>query len=166
MYIVEEWMPNHPHWSALLAEVEAQGQTEWLDFHAEWHRSSHVIVAHHEGTVIGFLRYVEQEIGPDAGCPPVIFKGVRLLEAKVIAFGVDPGSQGKGVGRALQLKLLRMARAQGCYQVRSHSGGDHPANHHLKLALGFGIHPIIRGEDTKGAYFIMPLQVHAADWES
>lgn len=161
--IIEEWTPDHPRWPTLLAAVGALEQIDWLTFRAEWHRSSHVLVAHEDGAIIGFLRYVTQEIGPDADCPPVLFNGAPLVEAKVIAFGVEPASRGAGVGRALQLELLRAAKAEGCYQVRSHSGGDHPANHHLKLALGFGIHPIIRGEDTRGAYFIMPLR---ADWES
>ena len=155
--IIEEWTPNHPRWPTLLTAVEEQGQSDWLAFHADFHRSSHVLVAQEAGAVTGFLRYVIQEIGPDAGCPPVQFEGVRLTEAKVIAFGVDPARQGVGIGKALQRALLQAARAQGCYQVRSHSGGDHPANHHLKLALGFGVHPIVRGEDTHGVYFIMPL---------
>ena len=45
----------------------------------------------------------------------------------------------------------------GCYQIRSHSSGDNQANHYLKLSLGYGVHPIIRGEDQRGVYFVLPL---------
>lgn len=160
---IEEWTSDHPRWSALLGVVEAQGQSDWLVFHAGWHAGSHVLVAHEAGNVVGFLRYVRQEIGPDAGCPPVELDGVPLTEAKVIAFGVDPARRGEGVGSALQHALLRAAKDQGCYQVRSHSGGEHTANHHLKLMLGFGVHPIVRGDDTRGVYFVMPLQANRDD---
>jgi len=39
-----------------------------------------------------------------------------------------------------------------------HSSGDHQANHPLKLSLGFAVHPILRGEDRWGVYFVMPLR--------
>jgi hypothetical protein len=42
--------------------------------------------------------------------------------------------------------------------MRSYSGGDNVANHHLKLTMGFGIHPVVRGEDLGGVYFVMPLR--------
>ena len=98
-----------------------------------------------------------QSIGPDAGCPAVVLDGRELIEAKVNAFGVEPGARRQGIGTALQLAVIERARSLGCRQVRSHSGGDHPANHRVKLRLGFGVHPIVRGDDTAGCYFVLPL---------
>ncbi len=155
--LVEEWDTAHPQWPVLVQAVEAQEQTDWAIFHAAFHQSSHVLVARQGEQVVGFLRFVVQEIGPDMGCPPVTFDGVALTEAKVLAFGVDPAHQRQGIGRTLQEDLLRRATAAGCYQVRSHSSGSHAANHRLKLAMGFGVHPIVRGEDNQGVYFVMPL---------
>ena len=155
--VIEEWDAAHPRWPELQAFIAAQGQQDWVAFTAGFHRSSHLLVAQQDGALTGFLRFVVQEIGPDSDCPPVTLNGVPLLEAKVLAFAVDPARQRQGMGRALQEALLHEARRLGCYQVRSHSGGDHPANHQLKLAMGFGVHPIVRGADRRGAYFIMPL---------
>ena len=53
--------------------------------------------------------------------------------------------------------MERLAQRLGCYQLRSHSSGDNTANHQLKLAMGFALHRIERGDDQRGAYFIMPL---------
>ncbi|HSL44265.1 MAG TPA: GNAT family N-acetyltransferase [Anaerolineales bacterium] len=156
--IVEEWDTHHPYFPALIDFIQSQGQTDWVTFTADWHRSSHLLVARRGDTLVGFLRFVVQPIGPDADCPPVQFQGDELLEAKVLAFAVDKPCQGKGIGRQLQEALIPRAQALGCYQIRSHSGGDHPANHHLKLSLGYTLHPIVRGDDRLGAYFILPLR--------
>jgi len=154
---IEVWDSAHPRWADLLAVIEGQGQSDWVAFTADFHQSTHILVALDEARIIGFLRYVVQAIGPDAGCPPVALDGRTLREAKILAFGVDPARQRRGIGRALQLRCIAEARERGCYQVRSHSGGDHPANHALKLGLGFGVQPIVRGDDTRGAYYILPL---------
>jgi GNAT superfamily N-acetyltransferase len=158
-FTVEEWTPIHPRWNDLLAAVEAQDQSEWVSFTADFHISSHVLVVLASERIAGFLRYVVQQIGPDMGCPPVTFDGKPLTEAKVLAFAVDSAYRRNGFGRALQEDVVRRAREAGCYQVRSHSSGSNEANHRLKLSMGFGVHPIVRGEDDKGAYFILPLGV-------
>lgn len=75
---IEEWDAEHPRWS------------EWLNFTAEWHTSSHVLVALQHAEIVGFLRFVVQDIGPEAHCPPVQWNGETLTEAKVMAFGVPP----------------------------------------------------------------------------
>ncbi len=80
-----------------------------------------------------------------------------LLEAKILAFGVLPAYRRRGIGRALQEAALSEAVRLGCYQVRSYSGGNNGENHRLKLAMGFGVHAVIRGEDREGVYFILPL---------
>lgn len=155
---IENWDSAHPTWDRLLALASEVGQLDWVNFMGEWHHSEHCLVARAEGEVLGFLRFVVQEIGPDSDCPPVRLKGESLREAKVIAFAVKDSHRRRGIGRLLQERLIREAKSLGLFQVRSHSGGDNTANHQLKLSLGYGVHPIVRGEDRRGAFFILPLR--------
>jgi GNAT superfamily N-acetyltransferase len=155
---IAEAMIGDERWLAGQTLGDTLGQSSWLSFTAEWHRSSHLLVATMDAHALGFLSFVIQTIGPDMGCPPVTVNGVTLIEAKIMAFGVTPEWRKQGVGRALQEAAIRHARDLGCYQVRSHSSGDADANHRLKLAMGFAIHPIVRGEDNQGCYFLLPLR--------
>jgi hypothetical protein len=61
---VEEWHPDHMRWSELLALVTELNQMDWLNFTAEWHHSSHVLVALCSSEILGFLRFVIQDVGP------------------------------------------------------------------------------------------------------
>ena len=155
---IEEWTLQHARWSELLKLVSQLNQLDWFTFTAEWHTSSHILVAQREAEVVGFLRFVLQDVGPDTDCPPIQWKGKNLREAKVLAFGVLPHERRQGIGRKLQEALVQRARVLNCYQIRSHSSGDNLANHQLKLSLGYGVHPIIRGDDHRGVYFILPLR--------
>lgn len=154
---IVEWDPRHERWDELLAAVAALQQTAWVAVSAPFHRSSHLLVALQGRIIAGFLRFVVQEIGPELDRPPVLFGGHPLSEAKILAFGVLPTFRRRGIGRALQTAAIERAAQLGCYQVRSHSGGTNDANHRLKLSLGFGVHPVVRGEDTTGVYFVLPL---------
>jgi GNAT superfamily N-acetyltransferase len=127
-------------------------------FSAEWHLSSHMLVAYCDGTVVGFLRYVIQQIGVEDDLPPVTLDGQPLIEAKVLAFGVAVDARRQGIGRRLQQRLIADARRHGCYQIRSHSGTANQANHRLKLSLGFAIQPVPPHGRRDGAYFLLPLQ--------
>ncbi|MBA3471498.1 MAG: GNAT family N-acetyltransferase [Herpetosiphonaceae bacterium] len=159
---LETWDPADPRWPALWQAVEQLDQVDWMQASYDWHRGSQVFVAADAaGRVGGFLRIVLQDIGLEDDCDPVVFNGETLREAKVLAFGVLPELRGQGIGRALQLYAIQQARALGCYQLRSHSGGESQANHRLKLALGSAISPTLRGADTAGAYFIIPLRLAA-----
>ena len=155
---IEEWVPQHTRWSELLERVNQLDQMEWFTFTTDWHLSSHVLVAQRGSEVVGFLRFALQEIGPDADCPPVVWKGEHLREVKVIAFGVLPSQRRQRIGRKLQEALRQRAQELGCYQIRSHSSGDNLENHQLKLSLGYGVHPIVRDDDRRGVYFILPLR--------
>jgi GNAT superfamily N-acetyltransferase len=148
-------------WHSAHALGSSLDQVGWLAFRAEWHISNHLLVAAAGAEAIGFLRFVVQLIGPDMDGPPVVMDGVPLTEAKILAFGVADEWRRQGIGRALQEAAVQQAKTLGCYQVRSHSGGDHDTNHHLKLAMGFAIHPIIRGDDRNGCYFLLPLRAAA-----
>ena len=165
-FTIEEWQPTHPRRNQLLDVVAEQGQSDWVNFAGEWHHSSHMLVAHQADEILGFLRFVVQEIGPDSDLLPVQLDGQNLREAKVLAFAVIETHRRRGVGRALQERLIDEASARGLYQIRSHSSGDNIANHQLKLSMGYGVHPIIRGEDTHGAYFILPLGLRASRIDS
>jgi GNAT superfamily N-acetyltransferase len=154
---IEHWDDLHPRWRDLVQIVADERQDEWFSAQYEWHRSSHVLVALQDGVICGFLRFTTQVIGEDADCDPVMLNGIPLIEAKVLAFAVVARFRNQGIGRALQTNALHYAAKLRCYQLRSHSSGKNEANHHLKLSLGFGIHPILRGDDKRGAYFVMPL---------
>lgn len=155
---VEEWDESHARWGELRQFIAAQGQTRWAETDAEWHLSAHMLVSLRAGKITGFLRFVTQIIGIDEDHDPVMLNGILLVEAKVLAFGVAPAYRSQGIGRSLQDAAIQSAKQYGCYQLRSHSGGDNEANHHLKLSLGFGVHPVVRGDDKRGVYFVMPLK--------
>jgi GNAT superfamily N-acetyltransferase len=155
--IIEPWEHTHPRWGELETVVINEQQSEWFSAQYEWHRSSHVLVALEDDFICGFLRFTVQVIGVDADCEPVMLNGIPLLEGKVLAFAVIESYRRQGIGRALQTYALHYAAKLHCYQLRSHSSGKNVANHYLKLSMGFGIHPIIRDNDNKGAYFVMPL---------
>lgn len=150
--------------------VSTLGQLDWFQESQPFHLSSHVLAAMDGHRVVGFLRLVVQRIGDDekdfdagaAGFQKAV-AGSPLLEAKVLAFGVDPAQRRRGIGRLLQLFAIRRARDLGCWQVRSHSAGESQENHRLKVSLGFAVHPISRGDDRSGAYFLLPLQSTAVD---
>ncbi len=155
--VIEAWPPEHPRWDELLDCIRALGQENWVNFSAEWHRSSHLLAACLDGRVVGFLRFVVQPIGAEEEHQPLEWGGEPLLEAKILAFGVVPAMRRRGIGWGLQEAALEEARRLGCYQVRSHSAGKNSENHRLKLAMGFAVQPVIRGEDRQGVYFILPL---------
>lgn len=154
---IAEWDDSQPNWSSLLPVIEGLGQDDWVNARFPWQRTSHMLVATQGCTVVGFLRLVTQEVGADDELPPTICNGAALFEGKVMAFGVVETHRRQGIGRALQEEALRLAKRLGCHQLRSHSSGDNTANHQLKLAMGFAIHRVERGEDRRGAYFMMPL---------
>jgi hypothetical protein len=58
----------------------------------------------------------------------------------------------------LQLAALEKTRELGCFQMRSWSSLDKPANYQLKLSLGFGFHPEVQdtasGLKVSGGYFV------------
>lgn len=155
---LELWTPAHPRWFELVQIIEEEGQKDYVTFEAEFHRESYLLVALQDRQITGFLRAVVQPIGPDMGCLSLTFKSEVLREAKILAFAVRPPFQNQGIGRVLQAELIRLAKEWNCYQIRSHSDGHRKANHYLKMLMGFAVHPIVRGDDKEGVYFVMPLK--------
>jgi len=85
-------------------------------------------------------------------------QGQPLHETYVQTFAVEAGFRRRGYGRALQEAALEATKALGCYQMRSWSSTDKPANYALKLAMGFAAHPttfaLPDGRLISGVYFI------------
>ena len=155
---IVEWPPDQPFQAQLTGLIEDLGQADWVAFHADWHLGSHLLVAQKAGQVVGFLRYVIQEIGVEEDQPPFTLDGEHLREAKVIAFGVRKEERRCGIGRALQERMIADCRQAGLYQIRSYSSDKNPENHRLKISLGFAIHPLPVGKGKNGAYFLLPLR--------
>lgn len=155
---IVEWPLEQPFPAPLTGLIEVLGQADWVAFHADWHLSTHMLVARKADQVVGFLRYVIQEIGVEEDQPPFTLDGERLREAKVIAFGVPLEERRQGIGRALQERLIADSRKAGLYQIRSYSSEASPENQRLKVALGFAIDPLPVGKGKDGAYFLLPLR--------
>ncbi len=139
------------NWRHLWPVVELLKQQQNMQVQAGHFRSSHVLAAVVNDRPVGFLRFVVQRIGEDAGRPPVLFLGRTLFEAKIIAFGVLPQERNQGIGRALQQEAMRRAHELNCCQVRSHSDYGNDANYQLKISLGFGIQPSLENDSV---YFV------------
>jgi len=155
---IEEWQPGYSVYGQLTALIAQLDQTRWVEFVADWHLSSHMLLAFKADKLVGFLRYVIQNIGIEEDQPPFTLRGEILREAKVIAFGVTPEERRQGIGRALQERLIEDGRKAGLYQIRSHSSEKSPENYLLKASMGFAIHPLPAGKGKDGAYFILPLR--------
>lgn len=126
---ISRWTSDHPDWTKLASLIAQLEQTNWVEFQADWHQESILLVAKINAQPVGFLRYVIQAIGVEEDLEPVQFEGAILREAKVIAFGVGPAMRRQGIGMRLQQTLIEESRQAGCYQVRSHSSLDNSANH-------------------------------------
>lgn len=155
---IKTWDTTHPRWPELMQLAVAVEQDRWMTIKLDWHLSTHILVALQNDEIVGFLRFDRQEIGSDMERPLVIYNNKPLIEAKVMAFAVAEPHRNQGMGRALQNAALREAKRLGCFQLRSFSNGSKQVNHHLKISMGFGIHPHIRNDDNRGVYFVLPLQ--------
>jgi len=129
-------------------------EVERIGLDVEYFLSSHILVALSNDQPVGYLRFVRQQIGEDEDRPLVTFDGQVLIEAKVIAFAVLQEYRNQGIGRALQLEAIQLAKSMGCYQFRSRSNYSCEANHHLKISMGFGIQPSLENDSL---YFVMKL---------
>jgi GNAT superfamily N-acetyltransferase len=103
---------------------------------------------------VGFLRYLIQVIGAEAGRPPVLRNSQPLSEGYVEAFGVDPQLRRRGIGTALQQHAARQCRIAGCYQMRSRSPVTSGENYALKIAAGYVLHP---SHENDSYYFLLRL---------
>jgi GNAT superfamily N-acetyltransferase len=102
----------------------------------------------------GFLRYLIQVIGAEAGRPAVMHHGEPLREGYVEAFGVDPRLRRRGIGTALQQYAARQCQIAGCYQMRSRSPVTSTENYAMKIAAGYVLHPSCENDSY---YFLLRL---------
>jgi len=137
---------------ALAARVLAQDR--YLTSSVPDARESHVLCAFDGTRCAGFLRYLIQVIGPEAGRPAVLHHGAPLTEGYVEAFGVDPRLRRRGIGTALQQHAARQCRIAGCYQMRSRSPMTSSENYALKIAAGYVLHP---SHENDSYYFLLRL---------
>ena len=161
---IEEWTGSLEHWPELASLVESIGQTRWVqNSFFDWHLARHLYVAVSDRRPVGYILIIVQNIGDDEKHDRFELAGGSLTEAKVLAFGVPTVQRGNGIGRKLQNFAMEKASDFGCHQFRSRSDGDAVENHVLKTKMGFAIHPVNRREDTKSAFFVMPLGVWRND---
>src|ERR1051326_7877833 len=134
---IVQWTPDHPRFAELMSVFDPSRDGERLAVDFEWDTQSLVLVALRENVPVGVLKMVVHPIGADNKCGPYRDRNTILTEAKVLEFGVRADMRRQGIGTALQRAAIARARELGCYQLRSHSGGDRAENHALKIAMGF-----------------------------
>lgn len=147
---------DHKIWNNLLELATTIDKTNrtWLTDYPDYLISSHILVAITDKKPLGFLRFSIQQIGVEENRPPIIFNNQKLIEAKVLAFGVVKEFRNLGIGRALQIETMKLAKKLGCYQLRSKSAYPSEANYHLKISMNFGIQLHHKSESV---YFIKAL---------
>ena len=163
---VERFGVDHPLWTACLAHLNRHNMARWVLKNAQQPRPNvHFLGIVQTDQVIGHLTLQQQPIlipatewsgGQEQ---PVTGPGGQPLpEMFVQTFAVDESHRRQGFGRALQLAALGLTRECGCYQLRSWSSANHPANYALKLSLGFGAAPATyqaaNGLEVCGVYFV------------
>ena len=149
-FTIEQIDEGHPRWTELAAFIEAHG-LQRNGVYAE--KSSRCLLAASVGDrIAGFLMFLVQPIGPEAGCPVLHDRnGNALTEAKIRSFLVVERYRGRGIGTALQREALVRAADMGAYQVRSRSDVSRKANYAIKLKLGYAASPEITAtnDDSK-----------------
>jgi GNAT superfamily N-acetyltransferase len=152
---VGEVVTQTPAFDAVLTlAARVLGQDRYLLSELPAAMESHVLGAFAGSRCVGFLRYVIQLIGAEAGRSPVVRDGRPLTEGYVEAFGVAPDQRRLGIGTALQDYAALRCRATGCYQMRSRSPVTSVENYALKLRAGYVLHP---SEENDSYYFLLRL---------
>lgn len=166
---IQRVTPENPLWSSMVSFLHRVNEARWVLDKQDFPQDGILfLAAAADGEVVGGLTLKQQDIivpatewsgneahpltGPDGGV---------LREAFVQTFHIDEAHQRQGYGRALQAAALEWARELGCYQMRSWSSLDRPANYALKLGMGFAAAPAIcetgSGKKISGVYFVMKL---------
>jgi GNAT superfamily N-acetyltransferase len=119
---VKDVRPGTAGFGLVLAlAARALAQDRYLTWHFPNALESHVLGAYHGTRCLGFLRFLIQVLGAEAGRPAVIYNGESLREGYVEALGVDPQLRRRGIGTTLQQHAAQLCRIVGCYQMRSRS---------------------------------------------
>lgn len=134
--------------------ADVLNQDRYLIKPIEHAQESHIVAAFDQERCVGFIRFVIQEIGRDAGRSPIVHGGAALREGFVEAFGVEPSTRRRGVGTQLQTFAAERCRQAGCHQMRSRSPVTSTENYGLKINAGYTIHP---STENDSYYFMKPL---------
>lgn len=154
-FVVTEVMPGSERFEVLLDLAErVLAQARYIVSEVPTAFDSRVLGAFDASGCVGFLRYIVQVIGADAGRPPVVRDAVALTEGFVEAFGVAPGARRRGIGAALQAEAQARCRAMACHQIRSRSPITSIENYALKVAGGYVLQP---SEENDSYYFLLKL---------
>jgi len=152
---VREVQPGTSDFDLVLAlAVRVLAQDRHLVSRFPHAQESHLLGAFDGARCAGFLRYLIQVIGAEAGRPAVIRHGQPLAEGYVEAFGVDPQLRRQGIGTVLQQHAARQCRTAGCYQMRSRSPVTSDENYALKISAGYVLHP---SHENDSYYFLLRL---------
>ncbi len=100
-------------------------RSRWEDKVASVESGDHVLVAEHDGAVVGFASSSSYRPRP----------GYRLTRETSVYLA--PGSQGQGLGRALYVDLLERVRGDGIHTVLAGVALPNPASVRLHAAVGF-----------------------------
>jgi GNAT superfamily N-acetyltransferase len=111
-------------------------------------RTSCVLVAvDPAGELLGGATYVS---GPDDPYSEELTEG----EAGIRMLAVDPARHGRGVGRALTMACIDLARSAGRHRLVLHTGDWMPAAKHLYESLGFRRVPAIDFTPAPGIHLL------------
>ena len=94
-----------------------------------------VLVAEHEDTLVGFLTLRR---------PTPLASNVHVLEIQ--GLGVDPGHQGRGIGRSLLSAAATRTHEEGAWRLRLRVMATNPRAVALYLSCGYRVEGVLRGE--------------------
>lgn len=163
---VERYTSQHPNWPSYIAHLERVRLARWiLEENGQPKTGLYFLGVEEAQRVIGHISLRKQQLVVPAtewsgGVEEPLLNqhNQPLYEMIVETFAVDEQYRRRGHGRALQLGALALTKETGCYQLRSWSSLDKPANYALKLSLGFAVHPATflasNGKQISGAYFV------------
>jgi GNAT superfamily N-acetyltransferase len=153
--VVAEVVSGTERYEAVLALADqVLEQRRYIVSDAPKASENHILGAFDGEGCVGFLRFYVQEIGSDEGRPPVVLGGSPLTEGFVEAFGVDPQARRLGIGSSLQSRSQEIARAVGCWQMRSRSPLSSVENYAMKLGAGYVLQP---SNENDSYYFLKKL---------
>ena len=163
---VERIKSHHPLWESYTAHLERVEMACHVIGEDKQPKPNYFFLGMRDGgEIIGHISLRKQPIVIPAtawsGGLETLVSGPndeQLFELFVQTFAVDKVHRRLGHGRALQFAALDLTKSLGCYQMRSWSSLDKPANFALKISLGFSVHPATyeteNGETICGAYFV------------
>lgn len=157
--------PTEGNWPEFIHHLERVEMTRHALRHGGPKADCHYIGVIVADRVIGHISVKEQPLvvessglTDDHSLPLLDADDEPLTEIFVQTFAVEEAFRRQGHGRILQSAALQLGYEHGCYQMRSWSSADRPANYALKIGMGFAIVPALYptpgGAPISGAYFV------------